>query len=93
MILIIIGVFIQMKVGFWCCYTHFVVRNKVVKSSSMANKAEFLKHQPSRDHLLTEPAQKPKVLRLSSKRSTISPAKRSSLIRGMCSRELIFKGF
>lgn len=87
-LLIIIGVFMQMKVGLWCCYTHFAVRNKVVRSathSSMANKTEFLKYQSSRDHLLTEPAQKPKVFRLSSKQSTGSHAKRSSLIRGNCS--------
>ena len=83
-LLTIIGVFVQIKVGFWCCYAEFAVRNKVVRSTSMANKVEFLKHQSSIDRLLTEPpaAQKPKIFRLSSKQSTVYPSKRSSLIRG-----------
>ena len=86
-LLVIIGVFIQAKMGFWCCYTYFSLRSKVPRSStqmSMANKAEFLKHQLSSDRLLGDPTQKPKISRTrpSSKKSSVYPSKRSSLIRG-----------
>lgn len=84
-LLIVIGIFIQMKVGFWCCYTHFAIRRQVLRSqtqTSMASKAEFLKHQSSKDYLLREPIQKPKVLRMSSNKSATSSSKRTSLIRG-----------
>ena len=81
--LIIIGVIIQIKVGFWCCHGHFAARQRVTRSqthNSIASKAEFLKHQSSRDCLLNEPTHKPKLNRSASSKS--ESTKQGSLLRG-----------
>ena len=51
---------------------------------SIANKAEFLKHQSSSDRLIGDSTLKPRISRTrpSSKKSSVYPSKRSSLIRG-----------
>lgn len=80
-LLIVIGVFMQVKVGFWCC---FVDRRKTITRSStgtslakMIHKTEYFKQESSSDSLLKEPTEKS---RKSSKAS--HSFKRTSLIRG-----------
>lgn len=83
--LIIIGVIIQIKVGFWCCHGHFAARQRVTRSqthTSIASKAEFLKHQSSRDCLLKEPSHKPKITRSRLASNKFESSKRVSLLRG-----------